>query len=135
MAIVSNQAGVGSGLVSPGDLERINEKMLRAISEAGGQVASVRYCIHRKDEGCDCRKPGTGLFTQTAAELGIPLEGSYFVGDAESDVLAGRRAGCVTVIVLTGRASADELESWEHKPDFVAADLPEAVEWILEQDR
>lgn len=135
VVIVSNQAGVGSGLVSPENLERINDKMLSAISEAGGEIASVRYCTHRKDEGCDCRKPGTGLFTQACRELGLPLDGSYFVGDAESDLLAGRRAGCATVIVLTGRASASDVESWASKPDFVANDLPSAVEWILEQGR
>lgn len=131
VAIVSNQAGVGAGLVSPEALEQINERMLREIEDHGGEVAAVCYCTHRKDEGCSCRKPGTGLFTQAAGDLGVSLEGAYFVGDAETDMLAGTRAGCTTVLVLTGRAALCDAESWECGPAFIARDLPSAVEWIL----
>lgn len=131
--IISNQAGVGKGLMSLEDLEQINDAMLRTISERGGEVAAVRCCTHRKDEGCSCRKPQVGLFTGAARELGISLDGAYLVGDALSDLQAGVNAGCRTVIVLTGRASAAEIESWERKPDHVADDLPSAVEWILRQ--
>lgn len=130
--ILSNQAGVGKGLMSSADLERINDEMLRAISEHGGEVSAVYYCTHRKDEGCACRKPQAGLFARAAQDLGISLEGSYLIGDALSDLQAGVNAGCRTVIVLTGRASASEIESWERKPDHVADDLPSAVGWIVE---
>lgn len=131
--ILSNQAGVGKGLMSLEDLEQINDEMLRAISEHGGEISGVYYCTHRKDEGCACRKPQVGLFDGAARELGISLDGAYLVGDALSDLQAGVNAGCRTVIVLTGRASASEIESWERKPDHVAEDLPSAVGWILRQ--
>jgi len=129
--VISNQAGVGRGLISPDELERINRKMLRGISEHDGEVAGLYYCTHRKDEGCDCRKPETGLFRRASRELGVSLRGSYFVGDAQSDLEAGTSAGCKTVLVLTGKSSMGEIESWERKPDCVAADLPAAVDWIL----
>ena len=134
VVVVSNQACVGKGLVSLEELERINDKMLRTISEHGGEIAAVYYCTHRKDEGCTCRKPQTGLFARAVQELGISIDGSYFVGDALADLQAGVNAGCRTVIVLTGRASASEIETWERKPDFIAEDLPSAVEWILRQE-
>jgi D-glycero-D-manno-heptose 1,7-bisphosphate phosphatase len=131
--IISNQQGVGKGLMSAQDLDLIDEAMLRSISEHGGEIAAVRYCIHRKEENCSCRKPQTGLFTSAAQELGISLDGAYFVGDSLADLQAGVNAGCRTVIVLTGRTSAAEIETWERKPDRVAEDLPAAVEWILRQ--
>lgn len=131
--ILSNQAGVGKGLMSHEDLERINDEMLRVISDHGGEISAVYYCTHRKDEGCTCRKPQSGLFERAAQDLGVSLDGSYLVGDALSDLQAGVNAGCRTVIVLTGRASASEIESWETKPDHVADDLPSAAAWILRQ--
>lgn len=133
VVVVSNQAGVGSGLVSLDELDRIDEKMLAGIEEHGGEVAEICYCTHRKDEGCLCRKPRTGLFDKAALDLGISLQGSFFVGDALSDMQAGFSAGCRTVLVLTGRTSASEVDSWERRPDHVAADLPSAVDWILQQ--
>ena len=131
--ILSNQQGVGKGLMSAGELERINDMMLRTISQHGGEIAAIYYCTHRKDENCACRKPQTGLFTKASEELGIVLQDAYFVGDAFSDLQAGSSAGCRTVIVLTGRASAAEIESWERRPDHIADDLQSAVEWILGQ--
>lgn len=131
VVIVSNQAGVGAGLVTPEALDLINDRMLGEIEAHGGEVAAVCYCTHRKDEGCSCRKPGTGLFTRAAEDLQITLQGAYFVGDAESDVQAGFSAGCRTVLVLTGRACEADAERWARKPDHIAPDLPSAVEWIL----
>lgn len=129
--VISNQAGVGRGLISCADLDRINEKMLRGISEHGGELAGLYYCTHRKDEDCDCRKPKAGLFHKASKELGFRLEGSYFIGDTKSDLEAGMRAGCTTILVLTGKSSLGEVESWELEPDYVAADLRAAVAWIL----
>ena len=130
--VVSNQAGVGRGLIAPAELERINRKMLRMVVEHGGEISGLYYCVHRKDEGCSCRKPEIGLFHRASAELDFDLAESYFIGDTRSDIEAGRRAGCRTVLVLTGMASAEEIGTWDDcRPDFVARDLPSAVDWIL----
>jgi D-glycero-D-manno-heptose 1,7-bisphosphate phosphatase len=133
--VVSNQAGVGRGLIDPAELERINEKMRRAVVEHGGEIAGIYYCVHRKDEGCDCRKPGIGLLLQASADMDFPLGDAYFIGDAESDVEAGRKAGCQTIFVLTGRTSADQIQTWNCRPDYVADDLPAAVDHILARER
>ncbi len=134
VVVVSNQAGVGRGIISTAELERINEKMHRTVAEHGGEIAGVYYCVHRKDEGCDCRKPGIGLLVRASTDMGFPLEGSYFIGDAESDIEAGCTAGCTTVFVLTGRTTADDAQCWGRQPNFIANDLPAAVDYILEQE-
>ena len=135
VVVISNQAGVGRGLLDPEELRRINDKMCLGISEHGGEIRGVYYCVHRKDEGCDCRKPEIGLFRRACDEIGLSLEDSFLIGDGESDIEAGRKAGCRTILVLSGRSSADEVESWRWKPDRIASDLPAAVDYILADSR
>ncbi|MCL6519947.1 MAG: D-glycero-beta-D-manno-heptose 1,7-bisphosphate 7-phosphatase [Armatimonadetes bacterium] len=129
--IVSNQAGVGRGLFSLDELEQITKAMLGEIRLTGGEIAGVYYCIHRKDEGCGCRKPEPGLFLKAREELGLDSEGGFLIGDTESDICAGYRAGCTTILVLTGKSSADDVEHWQYKPDYIADNLNSAVEWII----
>lgn len=129
--VISNQAGVGRGLIAADDFKRINERIREAVRDHGGEIAGFYYCLHRKDENCECRKPKTGLFLQASSELGFDLHGAFFVGDSESDIEAGRKAGCRTVLVLTGLASAEDVESWSWKPHHIAADLGSAVDHIL----
>jgi D-glycero-D-manno-heptose 1,7-bisphosphate phosphatase len=131
--VVSNQAGVGGGLIEPGELDEIDLKMLGAVAAHGGEIAGIYYCPHQKDADCDCRKPEIGLFLRASQELGFDLNGSYFIGDARTDIEAGRRAGCTTVLVLTGLALAEDIAAWRCKPDHIAADLPAAVGWILQR--
>ena len=131
--VISNQAGVGRGLIDPAELECINRKMFESVEEAGGEISGLYYCLHRRDEGCECRKPATGLLEKASAEMGFPLAGSFFIGDARTDVEAGRKAGCRTVLVCTGKASATDVEAWDCKPEHIAEDLPSAVDWVLSQ--
>jgi len=131
VVVVSNQAGVGRGLIPRDELERITAAMLSGVERHGGEITGVYYCVHRKDEGCGCRKPEPGLLLKARGELGLDTACSYFIGDAESDICAGNRAGCRTILVLTGKSSARDVDHWEVRPDHVAPDLPSAVEWVL----
>jgi len=131
VVVVSNQAGVGRGLFDREELERINERMCRAVREHGGEIRGVYYCVHRKDEGCDCRKPGIGLLRKACEDHDLSLDGSYFIGDGESDIEAGRKAGCTTILVLCGRSSMDDVTGWDAKPDVIVDDLAAAVDFIL----
>ena len=131
--VISNQAGVGRGLIDPAELECINRKMYEAVEDAGGEISGLYYCLHRRDEGCGCRKPEIGLLQKASAEMGFRLAGSFLIGDAKSDMEAGAKANCRTVLVLTGKASAAEVETWDCKPEHIANDLPSAVNWILSQ--
>lgn len=131
VVVISNQAGVGQGLIDPAELERINEKMCHTVAKHGGEISGLYYCVHQKDAGCECRKPGIGLLCKASADMDFPLGESYFVGDAESDIEAGLKAGSKTIFVLTGRTSADQMQTWKCRPDYVAESLPAAVDYIL----
>jgi D-glycero-D-manno-heptose 1,7-bisphosphate phosphatase len=135
VVVVSNQAAVGRGLVDWGTVEEINTRMAAVVRDFGGRVDAVLCCPHRPDEGCACRKPQPGLLLQAAERLGLDLEASFLIGDAESDVLAARSAGCRPVLVETGRGAEQLALLRRHGVDgfHVAASLAEAVDWIFEQ--
>lgn len=135
IAIVSNQAVVHRGLVAEETLEDIHARMLDAVRAAGGRIDSVHYCPHDARERCGCRKPQPGLLLDAARKHRFDLRESVFVGDATSDILAGKRAHCRTILVLTGRGrhSLPEVSSSRMlNPDAIAGDLMESVPAIAQ---
>jgi len=109
VVIVTNQSAVGQGLLAPEAAEAINARVVAAIRAAGGRVDAAYLCPHTDADACDCRKPAPGLLRRAAAELNLDLGRSVMIGDALSDVLAGRAAGVGrAALVRTGRGAAQE---------------------------
>jgi D-glycero-D-manno-heptose 1,7-bisphosphate phosphatase len=130
VALVTNQSVVGRGLMSLEDAEEINRRLVLAIERAGGRVEGVFMCPHAPDEGCSCRKPQPGLVRQAAEALDIDLLRSALIGDALSDLAAGRAAGVGwTALVRTGRGAEEEQRAVD--PICVYDTLAEAVEALL----
>jgi D-glycero-D-manno-heptose 1,7-bisphosphate phosphatase len=139
--MVTNQAGVARGYFSEETVHEANRHMVGELEAGGARLDGLYVCMHHPREGqppyradCDCRKPRPGLLTRAAAELGLDLRASVMVGDKLSDVAAGHAAGAAGVLVLTGYG----LGEWESrppgeeiKPDHVAPDLLDAVDWAL----
>jgi D-glycero-D-manno-heptose 1,7-bisphosphate phosphatase len=110
IVIVTNQSVVGRGLISLHTAEEINSKFVRCIREAGGRIDAIYMCPHAPDDICDCRKPKPGLLLEAAEDLSIELAKSVIIGDAFSDLQAGKAAGIhKLVLVRTGRGAAQEL--------------------------
>jgi histidinol-phosphate phosphatase family protein len=130
LVVITNQSGIGRGLFEESALEGLHGK-LRA--ELGVELTGIYYCPHAPEAGCDCRKPSPGMLHRAAAEHGIDLTTSYVVGDRPSDIACGLTAGCKTVLVLTGKTVDYDFNSFRPAPDYIAADLTEAVNWILEE--
>jgi D-glycero-D-manno-heptose 1,7-bisphosphate phosphatase len=128
--VVSNQAGVNKGYYTAEQLNKINDLMLKDIKNNGGDIAEVFYCVHRDEDNCDCRKPKPGMLEKAAKKYGIDPKTTYFIGDSEKDIVAGKRIGCKAVLVLSGKSSREDVESWREKPDLVFNGLLEAVEWM-----
>lgn len=105
VVVASNQDGLGRGLFEVAALNAIHGRMHRMLAAAGARVDAVFFCPHAPDEGCGCRKPRPGLFTQIGERFGIELAGTPAVGDSLDDVLAAVAAGCEPHLVLTGRAA------------------------------
>lgn len=132
--LVTNQSAIGRGYFTAARLAEIHDELARQLAACGARLDAIYYCPHHPDQGCACRKPGPGLLEQAAAEHDLDLSRSFLVGDKASDLEAGHRAGCRTVLVLTGYG-AEQRAAIEARtpPDCVARDLLEAVRWILSQ--
>lgn len=133
--VISSQAGVSKGLYKKATLDRITKNMLAEIKKAGGKIKKVLYCIHSKDDNCDCRKPKTGLLVQAVGDLGPEFRDTYFIGDDKRDIQTGINAGCRTILVFSGKSSKKELHDWEFLPDMTASNLSEAVKKIIIREK
>lgn len=94
LVIVSNQSGIGRGLITAGEARAVHDRVLELFAAGGVAFAGAYYCPHRPDDGCRCRKPAPGLLLDAARDLGIDLATSIMIGDRSSDLAAGRAAGC-----------------------------------------
>ncbi|HEX3757852.1 MAG TPA: HAD family hydrolase [Kofleriaceae bacterium] len=94
LVIISNQSGVGRGLITPAEARAVHARVVERFGQAGVAFAGAYYCPHDPAAGCPCRKPAPGLLLDAARELGLDLAGSIMLGDKPSDVAAGRAAGC-----------------------------------------
>ncbi len=103
--VVSNQSGLGRGLFEVSDLNAIHAKMHQMLAAAGGRIDAVFYCPHTPADGCQCRKPASGLFEQIADRYGLDLRNTPAVGDSARDAMASVAVGCEPHLVLTGKGA------------------------------
>lgn len=127
----TNQPGIAKG-------EASREEFEIELAEFG--MDSIYLCSHLPDEGCECRKPATGMLLQAAHEHGLQLHDCIVIGDRWTDMLAAHKAGCKKILVRTGagEASFQKYDNGEYcgeyslvSPEFIAADFSEAVDWII----
>jgi len=134
--VVTNQSGVARGYYTKAGVAAIHERMRRDLARAGTGVDGVYFCPHHPDKGCACRKPGTALFAQAAADFALDLAASYYVGDKLTDLLPGKALGGHTALVLTGYGRQQQKLAREpgFQPDHIASDLNSAARWIVRQE-
>jgi len=136
LVVASNQSGVGRGMFGPEEADAVHARMVSLLGEHGVWLDGAYYCLHGPDEGCDCRKPGPGLFRRAAEELSIDMASSLTIGDRRRDLLAGHRAGCLTTILLgdgdagQGEDEAVRAEGSDGVPSFRAGSWPELITWV-----
>jgi len=135
LIVISNQSGVGRGLIEPLILPKIHDRLNRLLAPSGAMIDHFESCLHRPEEDCDCRKPKPKLIRDAARELSVDISRSYMVGDKISDVDAGRNAGCKkTILVCTGWGDQAVKQLKSGQADFVGAKLSEVANWILSQE-
>lgn len=138
--VVTNQPQVARGMITAAGLQAIHNKMETLLGYEGARLDAIYYCPHHPDGGypeevrelkirCRCRKPGTLLYEQAAERFHIDLGLSAVIGDSTRDLEAARRLGCRAVLVNTGLAGSD-IPAGIY-PDFAAADLGEAINWVI----
>ena len=119
--VVTNQQGIGKGLMSEADLEAVHGFFLRQVEQAGGRVDKIYYCPALKSAHSFMRKPSIGMALQARRDYeDVSLRHSVMVGDMESDMLFGRRAHMTTVLVGDQQQVARQCP---HLVDFAYPDL------------
>lgn len=103
--VVSNQRCVAKGLLTIQELEAIHQRMLHQLASSNARIDAVYYCPHDDVLACSCRKPAPGMLLLAAEEHSIDLSNSWMVGDSDSDVEAGKRAGSRTIRILRPESS------------------------------
>jgi histidinol-phosphate phosphatase family protein len=123
LAVVSNQSGIGRGLVTPEQAGAVHARFAELLAAGGIALDAAEYCPHAPWDGCECRKPGTLMLERVATALDAELERSFLVGDKPSDVEAGRRMGLRTVLLAPGGAAG-------HGADHVVTDWAEVLDAV-----
>lgn len=135
--VVSNQSGVARGYFSEETVKKIHSKLKRLLKKEGAYLDEIYYCPHHPEFGpskyrkdCNCRKPKPGMLLKAARRFNLDLKKCYVIGDKVEDIELARNVGARGILVLTGygRRSSKRI-----KPDYIAKNLYQAVEWILKK--
>lgn len=136
LIIVTNQAGIAKGKFTDADYQALTGWILKRLGEKQIPIDGVYHCPHHPEsslaeykQSCSCRKPKPGMLLQAAREHHLNLSQSYMIGDKTTDILAGKTAGCKTILVKTGYGGKDQLCPVE--PDYTADNLSSAIDLIL----
>jgi D-glycero-D-manno-heptose 1,7-bisphosphate phosphatase len=126
--IVSNQSGIGRGLLTDAQYHAVQRELLRQIGgESGdGLIDASYFCPDAPGVPSKCRKPAPGMLLQAAADFDIDLARSFMVGDKASDIECARRAGARSVLVATGYGASQMCD-----PDHRASGISGAADWIV----
>ncbi len=129
--IVTHQPGVSGGILSAGDVARVNEYVVAELRRHGVVFSDVYCCPHQREEGCACIKPRPFFLRKAAREHNVDLARSFVVGDHPHDVVLADNAGATGVYVLTGHGARHR----DGLPDgrTVVPGIREAVDWICDQ--
>ena len=124
--IITNQSGIGRRLITEAQYHAVQQELLRQIGP--GLIDATYYCPDAPEVLSARRKPEPGMVFEAAAEFGVDLAASYFVGDKSIDIECGRRAGMTTILVLTGYGKLQNA-----RPNYTVGDAPQAADLILKR--
>ena len=99
LIIITNQSAINRGLTTHEEIKKIHLELEKFLKNDNITIDGIYYCPHRPDENCSCRKPKPGMIHQAVTDWNLDVHSSWFVGDSESDVEAGKSVGCKTMLI------------------------------------
>lgn len=139
VVIVTNQSGIGRGLLSEAQYEAVHGRLVQLLREAGAAIDGSYHCPHSPDANapCDCRKPGIGMHKRAAQDLSIDLSASVYVGDRYRDVEPAQMTGGLGLLIPgpntpppdIQRANAASPQAIRVSASITSA-IDEAIRWI-----
>ncbi len=132
--IISNQSGVGRGLIDINDLRDINSFIRREFIVNQINLLEIYVCTDHPNKSTNRRKPGTGMFLDAADDYDIELNRCLMIGDSERDLIPAHTLGMDTMLVLTGNGhlTLDTIAP-SNKPTFVAENILEGAKMLVKK--
>lgn len=127
LIIISNQSGIGRGYYSIPDYEKVMEIMHTQLGLQGIRIDDCFYCPHSPESNCSCRKPGTKMIEEAVRKWDIDVKESFFIGDKDSDMKAGKKSGLKTILI------SDKEKGFSQ--DFRVINLIEAADIIEKENK
>jgi histidinol-phosphate phosphatase family protein len=129
--VVTNQSGIARGLLTEQDYERVRMRVDKLVAAEGGRIDASYHCPHHPDFTglCPCRKPGTKMYSDAAADHDLDTAASWYVGDRLRDVTAADHFGGRSVLLLAD--STPEADRVAGRDRVNAPSLAAAVDIIL----
>ena len=133
VVVVTNQSGIGRGLLSPAEYEAVRARIDAELAERGARIDATYMCPHHPDvpDACDCRKPGLGMYRRAIADYDLDASRSLFVGDRWRDVAASVQLGGFATLLDTPSTPDEEFERASREGIGIAPSLGEAVDRYL----
>jgi len=134
LVVVTNQSGVGRGLMTLKDLEAVHARLQGLLEQEDAALDAIYFCPHHPDDGCHCRKPNVGMVERAVSELQLDLQRSYLIGDHARDIQLAHRVGARAILLTPAPLDAqtlDRLKVEEAMPDALAKSMVEAVDWLF----
>lgn len=111
LVVITNQSGIARGYYTMDDFNILSDWMVKEFKKNGVDIASVYLCPHGPKDGCDCRKPKTGMIDQANKDLGVDIQNSWLIGDKGSDIECAINAKIPNTIQVKTGHSFDESKS------------------------
>jgi len=145
LIVVTNQPQVARGLITEEGIKKLHEEINKKLNDI---IDYFYFCPHHPEMhpdvpeqakkyrvSCNCRKPQPGMLLQAARELNLSLNESWMIGDMITDILAGKSAGCKTILVESPDNNKLIISSMninrEAKPDKYATSLYDSIRFII----
>jgi D-glycero-D-manno-heptose 1,7-bisphosphate phosphatase len=140
LVCVTNQPAAAKGKAALDELLEVHERVVELLAAEGVLLASSLLCPHHPEgvddelsRRCECRKPAPGMLIDAAADLGLDLSHSWMLGDTDTDIAAGRAAGCATALITYPPSAHKRLGG--SPPDLLSPDIDGAVARLLDHRR
>jgi histidinol-phosphate phosphatase family protein len=112
VVVITNQSGIARGRLTSADYEAVSARVAELLARDGGRIDATYHCPHHPEftGPCDCRKPGVLLFQRAAADHGLDLARSVYIGDRWRDVAPAATLGGRGILVPSASTPPDEIE-------------------------
>ncbi|MED5102776.1 HAD-IIIA family hydrolase [Niallia circulans] len=124
----TNQPGISEGKAT-------SQEFMEELTKFG--FDDIFICPHSQSEGCNCRKPNTGMLINGAEKYKLNLKNCVVIGDRWSDMLAASKTNSIKILVKTGAGHSALNEHYEKIKDieieYIAEDIKDAIDWLYSQ--